>query len=267
MLVPAGMPDFDVGQPGWADDATGVSCGQVEAGLCTRLPLALRIAAERVAARGPVPLAQLTADLAASRPDCLDEGENRADVRAVFSWSCRQPPDGPADAFALLSLHPGTDLDMHAVAALTGSTAGQARKVLTQLYRASLIQAVGHGRYGMHDLLRAYAREQAAAHDTDSCCHQALTRLFDYYLSAARTELTTAVGLAAETGNAYQQACAHRELAESHHAAGQDDQACHQWRQALTLYMQLGAAETDQVRSQLAIIQAKQGDTTPGTVG
>jgi tetratricopeptide (TPR) repeat protein/transcriptional regulator with XRE-family HTH domain len=168
---------------GRADDDPGAAA--VLAGLCTRLPLALRIAAERVAARGPVPLAQLTADLAASRLDCLDAGEDRADVRAVFSWSCRQLPDGPADAFALLSLHPGTDLDMHAVAALTGSTAGQARKVLALLYRASLIQAVGHGRYGMHDLLRAYAREQAAANDTDSCGHQALTRLFDYYLSAA----------------------------------------------------------------------------------
>src|SRR5208282_3658807 len=54
-----------------------------------------------------------------------------------------------------------------------------------QLHRASLLQASGPGRYGMHDLLRAYAREQAAACDTDGQCGEALTRLFDYYLSAA----------------------------------------------------------------------------------
>ena len=57
--------------------------------------------------------------------------------------------------------------------------------MLGRLHRASLIQAAGPGRYGMHDLLRAYAREQATARDRDGRCQQALTRLFDYYLAAA----------------------------------------------------------------------------------
>jgi hypothetical protein len=37
----------------------------------------------------------------------------------------------------------------------------------------------------MHDLLRAYAREQAAARDYDGHSQTALARLFDYYLTAA----------------------------------------------------------------------------------
>ncbi len=41
----------------------------------------------------------------------LDAGEDRADVRAVFSWSVRQLPDDVAGAFALIGLHPGEDLD------------------------------------------------------------------------------------------------------------------------------------------------------------
>jgi DNA-binding SARP family transcriptional activator/tetratricopeptide (TPR) repeat protein len=155
------------------------------AGLCARLPLALRIAAELAAARRTTPLAVLVAELAAGRLDGLDAGEDRADVRAVLSWSYRQLPEDAAGAFALTGLHPGDDLDAHAAAALTGTTAGQARKVLGQLHRASLLQATGPGRYGMHDLLRAYAREQAAARDTGGCCRQALTGLFDYYLAAA----------------------------------------------------------------------------------
>jgi tetratricopeptide (TPR) repeat protein/DNA-binding XRE family transcriptional regulator len=155
------------------------------AGLCARLPLALRIAAELTDARRAVPLAELVAELKVSRLDCLDAGEDRADVRAVFSWSCRQLPDDVAGAFALIGLHPGADLDGHAAAALTGITTGQAHRVLGRLHRASLLQAAGAGRYGMHDLLRAYAREQAAARDTGGQCQQALTRLFDYYLSAA----------------------------------------------------------------------------------
>jgi tetratricopeptide (TPR) repeat protein len=153
--------------------------------VCARLPLALRIAAELVAARPAVPLADLVAELAASRLDFLDAGEDRADVRAVFSWSYRQLPEDVAAAFALTGLHPGADLDAYAVAALTGAAAGQADRVLGRLHRASLVQAAGPGRYGMHDLLRAYAREQAAARDTSGLCQRALTRLFDYYLAAA----------------------------------------------------------------------------------
>jgi tetratricopeptide (TPR) repeat protein len=153
--------------------------------LCARLPLALRIAAELAVARREAPLVELVAELKASRLDCLDAGEDRADVRAVFSWSCRQLPDDAAEAFALIGLHPGADLDVHAAAALTGQTTARARRLLARLHRASLLQAAGPGRYGMHDLLRAYAREQAAARDPDDQRHQALIRLFGYYLSAA----------------------------------------------------------------------------------
>jgi DNA-binding SARP family transcriptional activator len=155
------------------------------AGLCARLPLALRIAAELAAARPSVALAELVAELAASRLDGLDAGEDQADVRAVFSWSFRRLPGDVAEAFALIGLHPGADLDVHAAAALTGTTPGQARRVLGRLHRASLIQAAGPGRYGLHDLLRTYAQELASARDTRGQCDQALTGLFDYYLAAA----------------------------------------------------------------------------------
>ncbi len=161
------------------------------AGLCARLPLALRIAAELAATRPEVPVAELVAELKASRLDLLDAGEERADVRAVFSWSVQQLPDDVAAVFALLGLHPGTHLDTYACAALTGTTAGQARKMLGRLLRASLVQASSPGRHGMHDLLRAYAREQAAARNTDDQCRQALTRLFDYYLAAAAAAMET----------------------------------------------------------------------------
>jgi tetratricopeptide (TPR) repeat protein/transcriptional regulator with XRE-family HTH domain len=161
--------------------------------LCARLPLALRIAAELAAGRPQTPLPELVAELEAARLDLLDAGEDRADIRAVFSWSFRQLPEDVAGAFALLGLHPGEDLDVHAVAALTGTTVGQARRVLGRLHRASLVQAAGPDRYSLHDLLRAYAREQAlatepgggGAAEPGGRCQQALTRLFDYYLAAA----------------------------------------------------------------------------------
>lgn len=161
--------------------------------LCAHLPLALRIAAELAAARPAAPLQELVTELAAERLDVLDAGEGRTDIRAVFSWSVRQLPQYSAEAFTLIGLHPGQDLDVHAAAALTGTTPAQARRTLRQLHRTSLLQATRPGRYGMHDLLRAYAREQAALGDVTGSCQRALTRLFDYYLSAAAAAMNILV--------------------------------------------------------------------------
>jgi DNA-binding SARP family transcriptional activator/Tfp pilus assembly protein PilF len=163
---------------------------------CSRLPLALRIAAELAAGRPDAPLARLAGELADQqhRLDLLDAGgDPRTAVRAVFSWSCRHLNADAARTFRLLGLHPGTDYDLYAAAALTGATLGHARQVLGALARAHLIQPATPGRYGMHDLLRAYARELAEALDSEDEGRSALTRLFDYYLHTAATAMDTLV--------------------------------------------------------------------------
>ena len=170
-------------------DAVAVLAGQ-----CCRLPLALRVAAELAATRPDTSLARLADELADQqrRLDLLDAGGDPGTaVRAVFSWSYRYLDAGAARAFRLAGLHPGADFEPYAVAALTGSTAEQARRVLDVLARAHLIQQAGPGRYGLHDLLRAYARELAAVYDGEGEQHAALTRLFDRYLHSAATAMDT----------------------------------------------------------------------------
>jgi tetratricopeptide (TPR) repeat protein/transcriptional regulator with XRE-family HTH domain len=162
------------------------------AGQCARLPLALRVAAEFAAARPGASLAGLVGELADQqrRLDLLDAGrDTRTAVRAVFSWSCQHLDADAARAFRLLGLAPGPDLDRYAAAALTDTTVERAGAVLDLLARAHLIQASRPGRYGLHDLLRAYARERAAADDGEGEMRAALTRLFDYYLQAAATAM------------------------------------------------------------------------------
>jgi len=164
------------------------------AAACVRLPLALRIAAELAAARTDVPLAELVAELGDHqlRLDLLDAGgDPRAAVRAVFSWSYQNLPAGAARAFRLLGLHPGDSVHVDAVAALTGTDAGEARRSLGVLVRASLIHAGRGGRYGMHDLLRAYAAELATEHDSAPARKAALTRLFDHYLAGSVAAMNT----------------------------------------------------------------------------
>jgi DNA-binding SARP family transcriptional activator/tetratricopeptide (TPR) repeat protein len=164
------------------------------AAACARLPLALRIAAELAAERADVPLTELVTELGDHqvRLDLLDAGgDPRAEVRAVFSWSYQNLPEGAARAFRLLGLHPGETAHVDAVAALVDARPGEARRLLDVLTRASLVQPGRGGRYGMHDLLRAYAAELAAGHDAEPDRRAALTRLFDHYLAGATAAMTT----------------------------------------------------------------------------
>ena len=164
------------------------------ASLCGCLPLALAVAAARAAARPVLPLAALAAKLrdTRSRLDALDAGDPAASVRAVFSWSYDDLDAGSARAFRLVGLHPGPDFDTYNLAALTGNTPEQAHRVLDTLARAHLIQATAAGRYGMHDLLRAYARERARAVDSQDEQDAALARLFDHSLYSVASALMPA---------------------------------------------------------------------------
>jgi tetratricopeptide (TPR) repeat protein/transcriptional regulator with XRE-family HTH domain len=187
------------------DDAIGLLCTLIGARVdidrgaaaelaarCSRLPLALRVAAELASARPAMPLAEMVRELADlhERLDLLDAGyEPRTAVRAVFSWSYRYLDPDMARAFRLLGLHPGPGFDTYAAAALTGAGLDRAGSLLEALARSHLIQSAVDGRYEMHDLLRAYACELAASQDSEQEQRAALTRLFDYYL------YTTAVAM------------------------------------------------------------------------
>lgn len=153
---------------------------------CCRLPLALRVAAELVSALPGVTLTKLTSELAdlQRRLDHLNAGDDpETAVRAAFSWSYKTLGKDAARFFRLAGLHPGADLDEYAAAAFSNISLREARHLLDQLTRAGLMQQEGPGRYGMHDLLRAYARELAAA--DEQAGRAALSSLFDYYLCTA----------------------------------------------------------------------------------
>ncbi len=163
------------------------------AGQCGRLPLALRIAAELALARPGAALAELTAKLAdlQHRLDALDSGEDeRTTMRPVLSWSYQTLSADAARLFRLAGLHPGPSFDQYAAAALARTSLPRADRLLDQLARAHLIQPAGPDRYGMHDLLRGYARELASK-DGAGARRAALTSLFDYYLCTAATAVDT----------------------------------------------------------------------------
>jgi DNA-binding SARP family transcriptional activator/tetratricopeptide (TPR) repeat protein len=155
--------------------------------LCARLPLALAIAAAHAAVHPSFPLAALAAQLrdATARLDALNAGEETSDIRAVFSWSYRQLSPQAARMFRLLGLHPGPDTSAPAAASLAATPAAHA--ALDELVRAHLLTEHVPGRYAFHDLLRAYASEQAHAEDDEAGRQAAIGRVLDHYLHTAHT--------------------------------------------------------------------------------
>ncbi|MBB5858146.1 ATP-binding protein [Amycolatopsis umgeniensis] len=157
---------------------------------CGRLPLALRVAASRAAAHPHLTVADVVTELADDRTrlDVLSEfGDERAAVRAVFDWSYGRLPSAQARLFRRLGLHPGPDLSLAAAAALAELPPAETRPLLAALANAHLIEPAAGGRYRFHDLLRAYAADQARGHDTDEDRYRALESMLTFYVHTVGT--------------------------------------------------------------------------------
>lgn len=127
------------------------------AALCDGLPLALCVAAERVARAGsPVEVAAAMAD-EATRLATL-----APDLPAAFSWSYRALDPEAAALFRLLGPHPAGEFGVDTAATLAGAPAARVRTVLDRLVAANLVTHLRPDRYRLGDLVRLYAREMAA---------------------------------------------------------------------------------------------------------
>jgi DNA-binding SARP family transcriptional activator/tetratricopeptide (TPR) repeat protein len=152
--------------------------------LCSGLPLALRVVAERLA-RGAGDMAAIIRELSTQerRLDALGTGDDDlSDMRAVLSWSYQALDAPTATMLRLVARHPGTDIDLAAAAVLIDQPASRARVRLDHLIAAHLMDEHRPGRFQLHDLVRAYAAEPARAEADDTT---ALRRLLDWYVSSA----------------------------------------------------------------------------------
>ena len=155
--------------------------------LCARLPLALSIIGARAAGHPDLPLGTLVSQLrdAQGRLDALCAGESSGDLRAILSCSYQYLSEPAARMFRLLGLHPGPDISAAAAASLAAVPVTAAIRLLNELTRTHLITEHAPGRYTFHDLLRAYAAEQAHRHDSEDERRAALDRMLDHYLHTA----------------------------------------------------------------------------------
>jgi tetratricopeptide (TPR) repeat protein len=145
------------------------------------LPLAISLLARVYQKHSSWSLADLTADTQASM---LTLAAEKQSVAAAFEVSYRYLNSGQQQLFRRLGLHPGTTIDAYSGAALAGAGLREASRHLDALHSEGLLTEVGYHRYGMHDLIRLYARERAAV-DPAADRDRALERLLDYYQHTA----------------------------------------------------------------------------------
>jgi tetratricopeptide (TPR) repeat protein/transcriptional regulator with XRE-family HTH domain len=151
--------------------------------LCGHLPLALRIAGQRLAARPQQRIGRLVRQLTAeeSRLDLLEAGDLR--VRAAFALSYRQLPPRAQLVLRRSSLTAGGDFTPDTVAAYTGLPVGQVERQLEELTDSGLLQpASASERYRLHDLLRLFSGEQLTAEDSPATVDLARDRASTWLL-------------------------------------------------------------------------------------
>jgi tetratricopeptide (TPR) repeat protein len=157
--------------------------------LCEGLPLALTLVAHQIAPRRDVPL-----DAFVDRfrdPAVLlslgGEGDGMdSSLRMAFASSYQALAGQERRMFRLVALHPGPDIGLPAIAALTGQPAEDCRRGLDALVAANLVEQRGSlDRYVFHDLVRAYAASLAVTEELPGDRRDAERRMLDFYVHSA----------------------------------------------------------------------------------
>ncbi|MGH3622169.1 MAG: BTAD domain-containing putative transcriptional regulator, partial [Sciscionella sp.] len=169
------------------------------AALCTRLPLALRIAAANVTATPTVSIASYVHRLrSGNRLAALAiDGDEQAAVRAAFDVSYGALDPAVARAFRLLSAVPGPDFTPIVTGVLCAVSVDDGEWLLGVLAAANLVQRYTNDRYQFHDLTREYAavrakQAESLAESADEM-ESARSRLFDFYVRTVHQAMRTII--------------------------------------------------------------------------
>ncbi len=149
--------------------------------LCGCLPLAIGMLARQLHHHPVWSLAGRAAELSAAQDRLELMATENLSVTAAFNLSYEDLTPEQQRLFRRLGLHPGTDIDGYAAAALDGAGLATARRGLEALYDHYLLTELAHGRYRLHDLVGAHARSLADRLDPDGDRELATARLLDYY--------------------------------------------------------------------------------------
>lgn len=154
--------------------------------LCGGLPIAVRVAAARLAARPKWSVGRVVSELADEqlRLAMLSPSQELS-VQATFDLSYRALDERTAVVYRRLALHPGQTFGPAVAASLLGQGLAEAFCLIEELVDSSLLEEIAEDRYRFHDLLKLHARQQADKQDHHEDRDSALRHVLEWYLAGA----------------------------------------------------------------------------------
>ncbi|MEV7190343.1 BTAD domain-containing putative transcriptional regulator [Streptomyces sp. NPDC093510] len=153
--------------------------------LCGRLPLAIEIAAGRLASRPSWTAGHLLHRLTHGHGRLREIRDGTQEIARAFEVSYHTLGAEERAVFRILGLQLGPDYDAFTTAALADLPIDRTERVLEGLLDAHLIQEPVPERYTTHDLLGEYSRTLAASELKPVEREQALHRLIDFYIQSS----------------------------------------------------------------------------------
>jgi transcriptional regulator with XRE-family HTH domain/tetratricopeptide (TPR) repeat protein len=153
--------------------------------LCGKLPLALRIAGNRLLSRPGWTVQHLAVRLGDEERRLANLAVGDLHVETAFALSYQQLTPPARTLFRRLSLVPGPDSGVHLAAALTGSSVADAEDLLEELVELGLLQSAFDERYRFHDLVRLFAAQRLSEEEPPADREAARHRMIDWLLEVA----------------------------------------------------------------------------------
>ncbi|MGZ3146410.1 NB-ARC domain-containing protein [Lentzea chajnantorensis] len=154
--------------------------------LCGNLPLAIRIAGNRLATRPHWSLSYLVSQLRDERMRLSSLSAGDLQLRSAFEVSFRRLSPFARRVLRRLAVIPGEHFDEALAAVATGAPRPEVGALLDELVEASLLDtARSPGRLRFHDLLRLFAAERLAQEEPEDVREQLRDHTLRYLLDTA----------------------------------------------------------------------------------
>ncbi|MFI5895133.1 helix-turn-helix domain-containing protein [Actinoplanes sp. NPDC051513] len=157
------------------------------AGICVNIPLALRIAGNRLLSRPGWTLDDLITRLAAEEQRLSALAAGDLQVEAAFRLSYQQLSDVARRLFRRLALVPGPSTGVTLAGVLADEPVPVTEQALDELVELCLLQQRPDGRLEFHDLLRLYAGAELDREETAAQRAEVVRRRDDWLLDTVVT--------------------------------------------------------------------------------